>query len=219
MPLRTLSFQLLGHSLALALFVACGVPTVRADVEAFANPDISFQELESFSYLASEDETHALRDLALYQQVRALLEQRGLRETSSGEILITLQTRTGTTTIEYPAHYEMGPHMFRGPSGPYYVRGADGKIHPSLGYSRGYSHGGYYSSPQRTPGRSVPAFSHRLALDFRAPNGDLLWQGTIDMVHRSRDLSSLMKMFLPDLLSEFPAPSGKSLERRVQVEN
>jgi len=211
MPLKTLYCKVLGLSFALALSISCGAPTVRADVEAFANPAIPLHALKSFSYQASADETHALRNLALYPQVRSLLEQRGLRETSNGNFLITLQTQTEKTTIEYPAHYEMGPHMHRGPYSPTYVRGIDGEMH--------LSHSAYRFSPRRVLGRSVPAFAHHLALDFRAPNGELLWQGSIDMVHRSRDLSSLMKIFLPDLLSEFPSPSGKSIERRVRVEN
>lgn len=180
-----------GFLVALALSISCSAPTIRADIEAYASSNLSLEGLRSFSYRASEDESFALRNQALYLQVHDLLVQQGLQEATSADFQVTLQTDTQKTTIEYPAHYEMRPHSF--------------------------SQRGYHASPYPVPGRSVPAFAHHLALDFRAANGELLWQGTIDLVHRSRDLSSLMKMFLPVLLNEFPAPSGRSMQRRVRV--
>jgi len=203
---------MLGLSIALASMVSCGAPSVRADVEAFANTSVNLQTLRSFNYQASDDEAHALRNQNLYRRVRSLLQERGLHESTNPDFRVTLQTQTESTTIEYPAHYEMGPRGGGSFYGTAYVRGGDGKLHPTMVHSPG----GLHSGPYRVPQRSVPAFQHHLALDFRAPSGEILWQGTIDLVHKSRDLSDLMDLLMPELLSEFPAPSGKGLARKVQ---
>ncbi|PCJ53199.1 MAG: hypothetical protein COA70_09725 [Planctomycetota bacterium] len=212
MRLGKANLKMLGLALALASMVSCGAPSVRADIEAFANASVELQALSSFDYQASADETHALRNQNMYRRVQSLLQQQGLVESANPDFRVTVQTKTESTTIEYPAHYEMGPHFRRSFSGTAYVRGGDGNLHPTMVHSSG----GFHSRPYRVPGRSVPAFQHHLALDFRAPDGEILWQGTIDSVHRSRDLTDLMDLLLPELLGEFPAPTQKGLERRVQ---
>ena len=215
MRLEMTRLKMLGLSIALASMVSCGAPSVRADVEAFANASVELHTLGSFNYQASSDETHALRNQNLYRRVQGLLQEKGLRESANPDFRVTLQTQTVSTTIEYPAHYEMGPHGGGSFYGTAYVRGGDGKLHPTMIHSPS----GLHSGPYRVPGRSVPAFQHHLAVDFRAPSGEILWQGTIDLVHKSRDLSDLMNLLMPELLGEFPAPSGKGSVRRVKRED
>ncbi|MFK5955508.1 MAG: DUF4136 domain-containing protein [Planctomycetota bacterium] len=200
-----------GFLLALASVISCAAPSVRADVMAFANADAPLQGMNSFAYAPTEDETHALRNQQLFKTVQELLEQQGLVEAVNPKFFITLRTKSDPTTIETPSYYEMGPRISRGYYHTAYMRGTDGNRHPT----QVYVPGSIDSYPYRVPSRSIPAFAHHLDLEMRGQNGEILWQGSIDLVETSRDLTKYMKLFLPQLLEEFPAPSGKSIERKA----
>lgn len=215
MLLRFSSIKMLGLCLASASMIACSAPTIRADVQAFPNSRVSLLGLHSFAYAPAEDTSHALRDQDLFQSIQPLLEEQGLVQALNPDFFVTLHTNSEPTSIEKPGHYEMGSSFRRGFYYTTYMRGGDGYLHPTQLYSPDC----FYSFPYRVERRSVPAFAHHLDLEMRLQSGELLWQGSIDLVQRSRDLSKYMQLFLPQLLEEFPAPSGKGMQRKASFGN
>ena len=202
-----------GLCLALASLISCAGPTwVEAAVEAYGSSSAELTALRTFSYQASVGSATELRDRSLYDQVRVLLEQKGLSAAEPAEFRIHLRAETRATTIEIPAHYEMGRRFAPGYYHTSYLRGADGHSRSVMIYSPST----WQSIPYRVPARSIPAFAHHLQLDFRAVDGTILWQGTIDIIDRSRDMVGLLRLFLPGLLDEFPLPSGSGIERRAR---
>lgn len=200
--------------LGLAGFVSCSGPQyVEAAVEGFAQDAQRLEQFQSFRFVALQDAKHPLRDQALYEELAALLEARGMREVqdASADLHVHLEASMGETTIVLPAHYEMGRRFSPGYFRTAYVRGSDGKLHPQPMYCPG----SWESAPYRVPASSIPAYAHTLDVRFHDAEDTLLWQGTIDVIDRSRDLFQLLKLFLPDLLDEYPHPSGRGVERRA----
>lgn len=197
-----------------AWMVSCAGPQyVEAAVEGFAGDGPRLASMQTFRYAGRADGEHALRDRALFEEMAILLEARGLRRVDSpdAQLHIHLRAQMDETTIVLPAHYEMGRRFSPGYFRTAYVRGSDGKLHPEPIYCPG----GWESAPYRVPASSIPAYAHRLDVSFHDAEDTLLWQGSIDVIDRSRDLFQLLSLFLPDLLEEYPSPSGRGIERRA----
>lgn len=200
--------------LGIAWLASCSGPQyVEAAVEGFAQDAQQLEGFQTFRFVPLQDADHPLRDKALYEELASLMEQRGMQEVkdASADLHVHLTATMGETTIVLPAHYEMGRRFSPGYFRTAYVRGSDGKIHPQPMYCPG----SWESAPYRVPASSVPAFAHTLDVRFHDAEDRLLWQGTIDVIDRSRDLFQLLTLFLPDLLEEYPRPSGRGVERRA----
>lgn len=208
--LRSLSGLLLGLT---ALASCAGPQYVEAAVEGFAADAQRLEQAQTFRYGGNLDGEYALRDLALFQDLALEFEARGLRrvEGDSADLHVHVQAHMDETTIVVPAHYEMGRRFAPGYWRTTFVRGSDGNLHPQPVYCPG----GWESTPYRVPASTIPAYAHHLKVSVHDPADQLLWQGTIDVIDRSRDLYRLLRLFLPELADEFPGPSGKGLERRV----
>lgn len=205
----------LGCILAMAATASCAGPSwVEAAVEAYGEPREQLADLRTFRLEQPADSEHQLRDREMLEQVAILLERRGLVRAGSGDadFSVRLHAAMHETTIVVPAHYEMGTRFTPGFYRTSYRRGSDGNLHPT----QVYCPGGYSSAPYRVPASSIPAFAHQLRLDFRDAEGAAIWQGSIDIIDRSRDLFGLLDLFLPQLLEEFPGPSGRGIERKAQ---
>lgn len=213
--MNRLGAHLLGGTLAWATLFSCAGPSwVEAAVEAYAEPRAELASLRSFRLEEPADSDHLLRDREILEQVADQLVQRGLERTTSAsaDFSVRLDSDMHETTIVVPAHYQMGTRFTSGYYRTSYVRGSDGNLHPT----QIYCPGGYTSAPYQVPASSIPAFAHQLRLDFRDPEGASIWQGSIDVLDRSRDHCSLLGLFLPQLLDEFPNPTGRGIERRAQ---
>ncbi len=190
-------------ALLLLLFSSCSGPGwVRASLEAYANPQLEVETIHSFQYEANRESSHPLRDQAIYSEVRSLLQSKGLTETKDSDMLVQVETSSKESSIQVPAHYEMGHYLYPGYFGYAYSLGADGNQHPLLIYYPGT----WQSTPYRVPARSIPAYSHQLDLRFSTADGTLLWQGTLKILDRSADLMGLIQLFLKELIEEFPQP-------------
>jgi len=206
--------RLLPLLLGVLLIGSCAGPQyVEAAVEGYARDATALEAKRTFRFAGGLDEIQPLRDKALFQEFAIVLEAQGLQQvhTEEADLHIHLDAVSEETTIVVPARYEMGRRFSVGQWRTAYHRGSDGKLHPEPVYYPGT----WESTPYRVPASSIPAYAHRLDVRIHDVEDRLLWQGTIDVIDRSRDLFRLLRLFLPELAQEFPRPSGKGVERRA----
>lgn len=190
---------------------------VQANVQGYGLASASSGNFQAFVASVAPDSPNPLRDEAIGRLVAAELTARGLENHGLGaasaqdELGFVARLTISESSVEVPQQIHVTESYRAGYSWRYRTAGSGQWItvhSPGEWYPRTWISGGYV----------VQEFTHFLVLQFSDAAGREIWRGELTAHGRSADLMAVMRACIPELLAEFPSPSGRPSERRIRID-
>lgn len=188
------------------VLTSCASPVyVQANLQGYGLDPSELAPYRAFVLTADPDSLNPLRDQALARLVEAELTARGFdfrgeatAASAPDEFSVQLRLTIDESSVEVPEQLHVQDSYWPGYAWSY----------PGSWHTRTWIAGGY----------TIRLFWYALELRFRDAAGRDLWRGDLTTIGESGDLMAVMKVCLPPLLAEFPAPTGGPTDLRLRVD-
>lgn len=190
---------------------------VQANVQGYGLDAADLGHFRAYVASVSPDSPNPLRDEAIGRLVAAELTARGLENRGLGaagakdELGFVARLTISESSVEIPQQIHVTESYRAGHSWRYRAAGGGQWITV-------HSPGEWYPQTWISGGYVIQEFTHALVLQFSDAAGREIWRGELTSHGRSADLMAVMRACLPELLAEFPSPSGRPSERRIRID-